>query len=39
MQSLAAARQHIVYRGEQIDIIDGGAAGICRRSTQPEEVL
>ena len=27
MQSLAAARQHAFYRGEQIDIIDGGPPG------------
>ena len=31
LQSLAAARQHAFYRGEQIDVIDREAAGICRR--------
>ena len=31
MQSLTAARQNAFYRGEQIDVIDWEAAGICRR--------
>jgi hypothetical protein len=31
MQSLAVARQHAFYRGEQIDVVDREAAGICRR--------
>ena len=31
LQSLTAARQNVVYGGEQIDIINGEASGICRR--------
>ena len=31
MQSLTAARQNALYRGEQIDVIGREAVGICRR--------